>query len=117
MTKKLMTAILLTAGLALSQGAAAALPAVVGDQSMPTLAPLVKQVSPAVVSIATRGTVNAPPNPLMDDPVFRRFFGVPPQQQQQRRREVRSAGSGVIVDAKNGYVLTNHHVIENADDK
>ncbi|MCC7330671.1 MAG: DegQ family serine endoprotease [Gammaproteobacteria bacterium] len=116
MTKKLMTAILLTAGLALSQGAAAALPAVVGDQSMPTLAPLVKQVSPAVVSIATRGTVNAPPNPLMDDPVFRRFFGVPPQQQQQRRREVRSAGSGVIVDAKNGYVLTNHHVIENADE-
>jgi serine protease Do/serine protease DegQ len=88
----------------------AALPAVVGEQPVPSLAPLVRQVSPAVVSIATKGTVKAPPNPLMDDPFFRRFFGVPPQQE----REVRSAGSGVIVDAKNGYVITNHHVVDNA---
>ncbi|MCC7259146.1 MAG: DegQ family serine endoprotease [Gammaproteobacteria bacterium] len=87
-----------------------ALPAVVGDQTVPSLAPLVKQVSPAVVSIATRATVNAPRNPLMDDPFFRRYFGVPDQQP----REVRSAGSGVIVDARNGYVITNHHVVENA---
>jgi Do/DeqQ family serine protease len=76
---------------------------------MPSLAPLVNQVSPAVVSIATKGVVNAPPNPLMEDPFFRRFFGVPQQPQ-----EVRSAGSGVIVDAVNGYVLTNHHVVESA---
>jgi len=48
----------------------------------------------------------------MDDPFFQRFFGVPPQ---QRERQVSSAGSGVIVDATNGYILTNHHVIENAD--
>lgn len=115
MIKQLTTTMLLGAGLALSHASLAALPTVVGDQSMPTLAPLVRQASPAVVSIATRGMVNAPANPLMDDPVFRRFFGVPPQQQ-QRRREVRSAGSGVIVDAKNGYVLTNHHVIANADE-
>ena len=65
------------------------------------------------MNIATRGTVDAPRNPLADDPFFQRFFGVPPQQMQ---REVRSAGSGVIVDAKNGYILTNHHVIENADE-
>ncbi|RMF96913.1 MAG: DegQ family serine endoprotease [Gammaproteobacteria bacterium] len=92
---------------------AAALPAKLGETPVPSLAPLVKEVSPAVVNIATRGTVEAPRNPLMDDPFFRRFFGVPEQHQ---RREVRSAGSGVIVDAKNGYIITNHHVIENADE-
>ena len=90
-----------------------ALPATVGGQELPSLAPLVSDASPAVVNIATRGTVNAPRNPLAEDPFFQRFFGVPPQ---QRRREVRSAGSGVIVDADNGYILTNHHVIENADE-
>ncbi len=108
-TALLATALTLTA-VSPVQGA---LPAVVGEQRVPSLAPLVKQVSPAVVSIATRGTVNAPRNPLMDDPFFRRFFGVPPDQQP---REVRSAGSGVIVDARNGYVITNHHVVDNANE-
>ena len=94
----------------------AQLPARVGGQDVPTLAPLVKQVEPAVVSIATKGTVSAPTNPLMEDPFFRRFFGFPDQQQQQRRRQVQSAGSGVIVDAAKGYILTNHHVVENAEE-
>ncbi|MDJ0929130.1 MAG: DegQ family serine endoprotease [Gammaproteobacteria bacterium] len=89
----------------------AALPAKIGDEPLPSLSPLVKRVSPAVVNIATRGTVETPRNPLMDDPFFRRFFGVP----QERQREVRSAGSGVIVDANKGYIITNHHVVENAD--
>ena len=107
----ILKGILIAAGLAVAQAGVAAVPAVVGDQNMPSLAPLVKQVSPAVVSIATKGTVDQPPNPLMEDPFFRRFFGVP-----QQPREVRSAGSGVIVDAKNGYILTNHHVVENANE-
>jgi serine protease Do/serine protease DegQ len=94
----------------IGQGAGAALPSMIGDQAVPTLAPLVKEVSPTVVSIATKGTVAAPSNPLMDDPFFRRFFDVP------RQREVRSAGSGVIVDAKNGYIITNHHVVDNANE-
>jgi len=95
----------------------AQLPARVAGQEMPTLAPLVKQVEPAVVSIATKGTVSAPANPLMEDPFFRRFFGFPDQQQQQqRRRQVQSAGSGVIVDAAKGYILTNNHVVENAEE-
>jgi len=105
----------LTAGL-LMHTASGALPAMIGDQPLPSLAPLVSTASPAVVSIATRGTVEAPRNPLADDPFFQRFFGTPQQQQQQRQRQVRSAGSGVIIDAKNGYILTNHHVIENADE-
>ena len=99
------------AAVVISVNAFAQLPAKVGDQEVPSLAPLVSRTSPAVVNIATQGTVAAPRNPMMDDPFFRRFFGVP----QERERQVRSAGSGVIVDAKKGYVLTNHHVIENAD--
>ena len=95
----------------LMQTAVGALPARLGTEPLPSLAPLVKAASPAVVNIATRGTIEAPRNPLADDPFFQRFFGVP----QQRQREVRSAGSGVIIDAKKGYILTNHHVIEHAD--
>lgn len=91
----------------------AALPAMIGDKEVPSLAPLVREASPAVVNIATKGTVASMRNPFAEE--FQRFFGGPPQQQ-QRRREVRSAGSGVIVDAKRGYILTNHHVVENADE-
>jgi len=104
---------LLFTGFVALQPVHGALPAKAGGASLPSLAPLVDDASPAVVNIATRGTVNAPRNPLAEDPFFQRFFGVPPQQLQ---REVRSAGSGVIVDARNGYILTNHHVIENADE-
>ncbi len=108
----------LTLALFFFAGATSAqLPARVGSQELPSLAPLVKDVQPAVVSIATKGTVTSSGNPLMEDPFFRRFFGFPDQQQpQQRRRQVQSAGSGVIVDAAKGYILTNHHVVESADE-
>jgi Do/DeqQ family serine protease len=84
---------------------------------MPTLAPMVKRVSPSVVNIATRGTIKEQPgrNPLLDDPFFRRFFDTP-QDSKPRERQFQSAGSGVIVDAKNGYIITNHHVVENASE-
>jgi serine protease Do/serine protease DegQ len=85
----------------------AALPEHVGGQPLPSLAPLVKKVAPAVVNIRVSQTV-ATRSPFGDD-TFRRFFGIPDE------REVASAGSGVIVDADNGYILTNHHVVENAD--
>ena len=90
--------------------AAAQLPIQSGDTPVPSLAPMLKRVTPAVVNIATRGTVEQQ-NPLMNDPFFRRFFDIPNTPQ---RREFQSAGSGVIVDAKNGYIITNAHVIENA---
>jgi Do/DeqQ family serine protease len=97
----------------------AALPAPVADAApMPSLAPIVKRVSPAVVNISTRGTIKEAPgqrNPLLDDPFFRRFFDAPPDSK-PRERQFQSAGSGVIVDAKNGYIITNHHVIENASE-
>lgn len=85
---------------------------------MPSLAPMVKRVSPSVVSIGTRGTIKEQTqrNPLFDDPFFRRFFQDAPSDARPRERPFRSAGSGVIVDAKNGYIITNHHVVENASE-
>src|SRR6202051_3310665 len=99
--------------------ASAALPSTVADAApMPSLAPMVKRVSPAVVNIATRGTIKEEPgqrNPLLDDPFFRRFYDAPPDSK-PRERQFQSAGSGVIVDAKNGYIITNHYVVENASE-
>src|ERR1700724_1513301 len=95
----------------------AAMPPAVGETPLPTLAPMIKKVSPAVVNIATRGTIRerGPQNPLLDDPFFRRFFDVPPDTG-PRERPFQSAGSGVIVDAKSGYIVTNAHVVENANE-
>ena len=84
------------------------------SDSVPTLAPLIKKVSPAVVNIATSGTVEIDRSPFFDDPFFRRFFGDRPQQPQQRQTQ--SVGSGVIINAAKGYVLTNSHVVAKADE-
>src|SRR6202171_4810615 len=85
--------------------------------ALPSLAPVIKTTSPAVVNIATRGTLTerVAGNPLREDPYFRRFFNMP-EGGEVRRRQFQSAGSGVIVDAKNGYIVTNRHVIENASE-
>jgi Do/DeqQ family serine protease len=98
--------------------APAAMPSAVGDTPVPSLSPIVKKVSPAVVNIATRGTIRdrGPQNPLLDDPFFRRFFDVPPDNNGPRERPFQSAGSGVIFDAKAGYIVTNAHVVENASE-
>ncbi|MFM9886276.1 MAG: Do family serine endopeptidase [Burkholderiales bacterium] len=74
----------------------------------PTLAPMLVQVTPAVVNISVQ-TRSAQENPLLRDPFFRRFFDQP-----ERPRVEQSAGSGVIIDAARGLVLTNHHVVSNA---
>ena len=81
-----------------------------GSSGQPTLAPLIEEVGPAVVNISVSGSVTIR-NPLAQDPFFRRFL--PPEAGQ---RKFESAGSGVIVDAAEGYILTNHHVVENADE-
>jgi Do/DeqQ family serine protease len=85
---------------------------------LPSLSPMLKQVNPAVVNISTFSTREAQ-NPLLNDPFFRRFFNVPDQEQFQQRepkKREQSAGSGVIVDAKKGIVITNYHVIKGADE-
>jgi Do/DeqQ family serine protease len=93
----------------------AALPPIVGSAPLPTLAPMIKRVSPAVVNIATRGTVHEHDahNPLLDDPFLRRFFETP-RTPDSHDHSFQSAGSGVIFDAHIGYILTNAHVVENA---
>src|SRR5271165_5942581 len=73
-------------------------------------APIVQRVQPAVVNVYAAKMVQR--NPLLDDPIFRRFFGVPGQQGGDQMQ--RSLGSGVMVDAA-GLVVTNVHVIEGAD--
>lgn len=89
----------------------AAIPAQVGGKAVPSLAPLVETASPAVVNIRVRQTLSSR-QPFADD-AFRRFFGLP---ESRGSRQVASAGSGVIVDAANGYILTNHHVVADADE-
>ncbi len=92
----------------------AALPAYIDGQPLPSLAPMIEKTRPAVVNIATRGSVDVENHPLLNDPLFRRFFkgfeNLP------QRKEVKSLGSGVIIDAEAGYIVTNHHVIEGADE-
>ena len=102
--------------LSLAVTAQAALPVSVEGAEMPTLAPMIERAAPAVVNIATSGSVEVQSfrNPFMDDPFFRRFFEGAPDQPQ--RRNTQSAGSGVVVDARRGYVVTNAHVIENAEE-
>lgn len=112
---KICTACILLSVAALP--AVAALPSTDGSgQSLPTLAPMLERVNPAVVNIATFSEQQAY-NPLMNDPFFRHFFqdrGVKPQEPAQKRQ--RSAGSGVIVDAGDGLIITNYHVIKDAQD-
>ena len=91
-------------------------PSVSGPASLPpltgySLAPMLEKVLPAVVNISTQSTVRTRRNPLLDDPFFRHFFDLP-----EAPRQAQNLGSGVIVDAEAGYVLTNHHVVENADE-
>ncbi|WP_256777030.1 MULTISPECIES: Do family serine endopeptidase [unclassified Stenotrophomonas] len=90
--------------------ATAALPAAVAGQTVPSLAPMLERVMPAVVSVNTKQVVRVR-NPFFNDPILRRLF---PEVPQERINE--SLGSGVIIDASAGLVLTNHHVIDNADD-
>jgi serine protease DegQ len=83
------------------------------ERGVLTMAPLLEGVTPGVVNIAVRSRVERRTNPLLDDPFFQRFFDVP---EVPRQRDVLSAGSGVIVDGGRGYVLTNHHVVANAQE-
>jgi Do/DeqQ family serine protease len=108
-------ALVLSGGIALMTGtlssafAGAPIPEV-GGAPMQSIAPVVGRVTPGVVGISVRGRVRED-NPLLQDPLFRQFFNL---RQGPIERETEAAGSGVIVDAAQGYVLTNNHVVENA---
>ena len=104
MSRLLFLVLALTASVASAQ-----LPGIATRDGMPTLAPVLEKVTPAVVNIAVLQRSPEEQNPLLRDPFFRRFFGLPGQSEPQI-----AAGSGVIVDAKNGYVMTNAHVVKDA---
>ncbi len=91
----------------------ATVPVPLNQRGLPTLSPLLKEVTAAVVNISVMSKVQTTQNPLFNDPFFRRFFDLPERAPVQPRM---SAGSGVIIDAEKGYVLTNHHVVEGADE-
>ncbi len=92
----------------------AGIPVSIDGQLIPSLAPMIEKTRPSVVNIATRGSVDIQNHPLLNDPLFRRFFkgfeNLP------QRKEVKSLGSGVIIDADAGYIVTNFHVIDGADE-
>lgn len=112
---RVFSALVVSGGIALAAGnisparAGAPIPEV-GGAPMQTLAPVVSRITPGVVGISVKGRVRED-NPLLQDPVFRRFFNL---HEGPIERETEASGSGVIVDASQGYVLTNAHVVENA---
>ena len=108
---RFFSTILLAACSFFSASVNAALPQELDGKELPSLAPMLENVTPAVVNIATEGRVRQRQSPLFSDPFFRRFFQIPDQ---PIERKTSSLGSGVIVDAKRGLVLTNNHVIANA---
>src|SRR5579883_2530969 len=112
----LMGALLAAAGVSpmlAGYGHAGTLPAAVGGQPLPSLAPMLAKVSPAVVNISST-THRKIRDPFFDDPIMRQFFGLP--MAPPREAVEQSLGSGVIVDAQHGYILTNNHVIAGATD-
>jgi len=112
----LVSSVLLSSSLALSSlPAQANLPLSVNGQQLPSLAPMLEKVTPAVVLISVRGTHEVKQRNVPD--AFRFFFGNPRQQQSpNRERPFQGLGSGVIIDADKGYIVTNNHVINNADE-
>ena len=104
--------VLAALGFSLLSPAFAAIPPAINGEPMPSLAPMLAKVTPAVVNISTKTRVRAR-DPYFDDPLFRQLFG---NQGAPRERVEQSLGSGVVIDADKGYVLTNHHVVGGADD-
>lgn len=113
---KVVSRLIIASGLAMSSvmvsfSSNAALPLFSGSKEIPSLAPMLEEATPAIVSISVEGTqVSRQRVPEM----FRHFFGGPGEQVQER--PFKGLGSGVIIDAKQGFVVTNSHVVDNADE-
>jgi Do/DeqQ family serine protease len=108
--QRLLSALFLSGALVLVAAVPALPAAPIPEAGGPTtLAPMLRGITPGVVGISVKGRVREE-NPLLQDPFFRQFFNL---RQQPIERETQAVGSGVIVDAGRGYVLTNNHVVEN----
>ena len=110
-TNRISLTVILVVLMSVTKPLLAALPHALDGQPPSSLAPMLETVTPAVVNIATEGRVRMQQSPLFADPLFRRFFNIP---NQSIERKTQSLGSGVIVDAERGLILTNNHVIANA---
>ncbi|MEW6993478.1 Do family serine endopeptidase [Colwelliaceae bacterium MEBiC 14330] len=109
------SAALLSSTLALTSAPVhASWPTQVDGQVMPSLAPMLEHATPAVVSISVVGTQKVAQQNIPD--AFKFFFGNRGQNSQEQQRQFRGLGSGVIIDSDEGYIVTNNHVIENADE-
>ncbi len=108
MSRRLSPLLVLCGWLLLAPAPAGTLPLAVDGQPLPSLAPMLERVLPAVVHIATRGRPAA--GAARRDPLFERFFGAPPGDEVEE-----GLGSGVIIDARRGHVVTNAHVVEGAE--
>lgn len=84
---------------------------------LPTLAPMLASTSPAVVSVAVQGKLALQENPLLDDPFFRKFFDLPDASNDHGPvfERFQAAGSGVVIDSAQGYLITNHHLVDRAE--
>lgn len=118
LNKTLLTSLVLGLGiLSLPMSGIANLPAVVEGQAMPSLAPMIEKVRPAVVSISVEGKTEARSGRQRAVPDEFEFFFGPDMfgDRQSSPRQFRGEGSGVIINASKGYVVTNNHVIDKAD--
>jgi len=108
----LISAALFSSALVLPQQAHAGLPFSLGSQQLPSLAPMIEKVTPAVVSVSVKGTHEV--KQRIPD-AFKFFFGRGQQQRGPQEQPFKGLGSGVIIDADEGYIVTNYHVIHEAD--
>ncbi|MDE4015374.1 Do family serine endopeptidase [Glaesserella parasuis] len=116
MKKSLLTSLVLGLSvLSAPMAAHATLPTAVNGQALPSLAPMLEKVRPAVVSIAIEGKTQASASRRAVPEEFEFFFGPDMFRDGGSPRQFKGEGSGVIIDAKKGYVVTNNHVIDNAD--
>lgn len=113
MRTKFIAILALTGLLALNGSAQANIPFFSNKDEVPTLAPMLEEVTPAVVNISVKGSREV--RQRIPD-MFRFFFGPNGPREQVQERPFRGLGSGVIIDADNGYVVTNNHVIDGASE-
>ncbi len=111
LAKPIAAAMIVLAGVATAEARA---PLFDEHRGVLTVAPVLEKATPAVVSVAVASRAAGADNPLLRDPFFRRFFGLP-ESDGAREPQTRSAGSGVVIDARKGHVLTNHHVVAKAE--
>src|SRR5690625_3707765 len=101
--------------LCIASTAQAGIPSAMLNKDNPSLAPMLKDVMPAVVNVVVDTKTQATQqNPLLENPFFRRFFDMPDPRSAPRYGK--AVGSGVIIDADKGLIITNNHVVENAED-